>query len=426
MACGSPQSEPDLQLRFDGPHHGRTDVVGDALSAPAEVAAKPNGLAVANLSRVRNHASQLADHLQSLSDDIDRREAELNSREARVESNIRGLHLSIEAQQHQLCERVEQIDVQENAIRKAAEKLRALENSKTNSVSSHLGTTDLIRQVESVVANVLGSLPHPSQRGSQWTDSYKQSQPAANAANAQQQLDRATAALIKRQKKLEEREEELSRIRQQDELTAREMHSEFTWKQQNIQRQWDERKATLQRRAAALDDRQQSLDQSRREIANSCRETLQLFLDAEQLWSRIPQLAAQPQLALELERIGRQLMMGYGAAQEELRREKRELEAVEMSLKNRHAKILREKERLEKSLAEPRQSSKQRDTTLATRERQWDQQQADSEAPNELWNRERRSLQQQILELQSELQKVSPETKGSTLAESTDDSKQID
>ena len=426
MACGSPQSEPDFQFRFDGPHHGKTDGVEEALSTPAEVAAKPDGLAVANLSRVRNHASQLADHLQSLSDDIDRREAELNSREARVESDIRGLRLSIESQQHQLCKRVEQIDVQEKAMRKAVEKMRALEDSKTNSASSHLGTADLIRQVESAMENVLGSLQNPSQRDSQRTDSCKQSQPASNAVNSQRQLDRATAALIKRQNKLEEKEEELNRIRQQDELAAREMHSEFTWKQQNIQRQWDERRATLQRRAAALDDRQQSLDQSRRELAYACRETLQLFLDAEHLWSRIPQLAAQPQLAFELERIGRQLMMGYGAAQEELRREKRELKAVEMSLKNQHAKILREKEQLEKSLAEPRQSSKQRDTTLATRARQWDQEQADSEAPNALWNRERRSLQQQILELQSELQNVSPETKGSTLAESTDDSKQFD
>jgi len=426
MACGSPQSEPDLQLRFDGPHHGRTDGVGDALSAPAEVPAKPNGMAVANLSRVRNHASQLADHLQSLSDDIDRREAELNSREARVESDIRGLHLSIESQQHQLCKQIEQIDVQEKALRKAADQLRALENGKTISVSSHLGTTDRIRQVASIVENVLGSLQHPSQRGSQWTDSCKQSQPASNAENSQRQLDRATVALVKRQKELQEEEGELSRIRQQDELTAREMHSEFTRKQQNLQRQWDERKATLQRRAVTLDDRQQSLDQSRREIANSCRETLQLFLDAERLWSRIPQLAAQPQLALELERIGRQLMMGYGAAQNDLGREKEELAAAEMSLKHQYAKILQEKQCLEKSVTEQKELGKQQDTTLATRERPWDQQQADSEAPNELWNRERRYLQQQILELQSELRRVSPETKGSTLAESTDDSKQLD
>ena len=72
MSCGKPQSEPYPQIRFDGPHTGENDSTGHL---PAEASGNRNEPTVINLSRVRNHAEQLATHLRSLREDLDRREA---------------------------------------------------------------------------------------------------------------------------------------------------------------------------------------------------------------------------------------------------------------------------------------------------------------------------------------------------------------
>jgi hypothetical protein len=365
MGRETPQSGPHFQVRFDKSHNRGPDVeiTSNDASGPTE-SSDHRGLAAATLSRVRNHASQLASHLRSLSDDLDRREAELNSREAGAESDMRGLRLSFESQQHQLRERSERLDAQEQSLRKALKQLLML--------------------VDNDVAST-----------------HRDLKPIDNTESLERQLDRATTALLRQQKERQAKETVLAQNGKQAKTATDQLCADCVQKQGDSQHQWIERETALQRRAAAIDSRQTDLDASHIKIMNASQETLDLLLATERLCCQLSQRSPEPETVHQLEKIGHQLITRYEGAQEDLLRQKAQLEEAEERLKQRYIDVTDQRQHLEKDLADQLLTIEQREAMLAVQEQQLEQQQREQAMQAELWKQERWMFQQQILELTS-------------------------
>ncbi|MDP7268508.1 MAG: hypothetical protein QF408_10080 [Pirellulales bacterium] len=365
MGRETPQSGPHFQVRFDKSHNRGSDVeiISNDVSGPTE-STDHRGLAAATLSRVRNHASQLASHLRSLSDDLDRRESELNSREAGAESDMRGLRLSIESEQHQLRERSERLDAQEQSLRKSLKTLLMLVDNDGTSTNPDLKSPD-------------------------------------NTEPLERQLDRATTALLRQQKERQAKEAVLARNGKQTKTTTDQLCDDCVQEQGKLQHQWVERETALQRRAAAIDSRQTDLDASHLTIMNASQETLDLLLAAERLCCQLSQRSPEPETAHQLETIGHQLITRYESAQEDLLRQKAQLEEAEERLKQRYIDVTDQRQHLEKDLAEQLLTIEQREAMLAVQEQQLEQQQREHALQAELWKQEKRMFQQQISELTS-------------------------
>lgn len=365
MGRETPQPGPHFQVRFDKSHNHGPDVEisSNSASGPTE-SSDHSGLAAATLSRVRNHASQLASHLRSLSDDLDRRESELNCREASAESDMRGLRLSIESQQHQLCERSERLDAQEQSLRTSLKTLlRLLDND--------------------------GTSTHPDLK------------PTGNTEPLQTQLDRATAALLRQQTKRQAKDDILAQNGKQAETDTDTLCANCVQEQGKLQRQWIERETALQRRAAAIDSRQTDLDASHIKFMSAFQETLDLLLAAEQLCCQMSQRSPEPETAHQLEKIGHQLITRYEGVQEDLLRQKEQLEEAEERLKQQYIDVTRQRQHLEKDLADQLLTIEQREAMLAVQEQQLEQRQKEHVMQAELWKQERWLFQQQILALTS-------------------------
>ena len=364
MGRETPQPGPHFQVRFDKSHNHGPDVEisSNSASGPTE-SSDHSGLAAATLSRVRNHASQLASHLRSLSDDLDRREAELNCREASAESDMRGLRLSIESQQHQLRERSERHDTQEQSLRTSLKTLLILLDNDVTSTHPDVQSPD-------------------------------------NTEPLERQLDRATTALLRQQKERQTKEAVLTRNGNQAESTTDKLCAEYV-QQPDMQRQWIERETALQRRTAAIDSRQTALDTSHLKIMNASQETLNLLLAAEQLYCQLSQRSLEPETANQLETIGHQLITRYQGVQEDLLRQKAQLEEAEERLKQRYVDVTDQRQHLEKDLADQLLTIEQREAMLAVQEQQLEQRQKEHVMQAELWKQERWLFQQQILALTS-------------------------
>jgi hypothetical protein len=382
MSCGKPQSEPYPQIRFDGPHTGENDSTGHL---PAEASGNRNEPAVINLSRVRNHAEQLATHLRSLREDLDRREAELNSREACSESDMRALRLWIESRQQQLREQTAELDQQTNSLREAADRLLANIDRDSLRDTSSLTMAELVFRIQSALKTTDRNLEHQRQELIRQRQQIELQQAASLAFGQRANVD------INARPFFADETSTMDSLRQMD--------SDCPQFQQRLQQQWKERKVVLERRAAVLDRRQAALNEFRAEIADACRETMELHNALEQVWSQRSEASIQPavdkpqNLKLPERDVGER---------KPLQRQLAELEEAENRLTQQYEKLSRERQEIQlSSLARMRE--------IQRLERAHSMQ-------YELWERERGDMQQQILELKSALQRKQAEPNSRDIA----------
>ena len=375
MNCGKPQLEPNPQIRFDGTHTGENDSTG---RTPAEATGNRNEPAVINLSRVRNHAEQLATHLRSLRDDLDRREAELNSREACSESDMRALRLWIESRQQQLHEQTAELGQQTNSLREAADRLLANIDREHLQDTSSLTMAELVFRVQSALKITDRNLEHQRQ------ELVRQRQQIDLQQTATLAFEQGTNADIN------------ARLYSEDETSATDSHPQMDSGcpqfQQRLQQQWKERRAVLERRAEVLDDRQAALNEFRAEIADTCRETMELHNAVEQVWSQQSETSSQPAVdkPQNMKLSEREVSEG-----KPLQRQLAELEEAENRLKQQYEKLSRERQEIQLS--------------SLTRLREIQKIEQAHTMQSELWERERADMQQQILELRSALHRKQAE-----------------
>ena len=140
------------------------------------------------------------------------------------------------------------------------------------------------------------------------------------------------------------------------------------------------------------------------------RETLEIRLATEELWIKLSGAAPPAALTHSLGRIRNRLADQYRLANDELLKQKEELESIRDQLVEQYQKLVEQKQQFERSIDARREESQQQASMLIAREQALLQQQTHFEEESQGWHVARMQYEQEIRLLRLELARQSEET----------------
>jgi hypothetical protein len=394
-------------------------------------------------------AAQLADHLRERLQEIDRREAMVHARVAQLESDLRTSrvwlaerHAEFETREAELLARIAELEEQaaqrgqevetaelaadargleigqrEEMLRRREDDLRWLAEELQRR-EEELGQQRL--QFDGQLAELSQSQQLWAQQRDddqrRWADEFrrKEAELAAERSQMQQQLDQAFAEREEHIRTAEflvnEHAEELERER------AALLADQKAWQTQKA----DQRRAIDDLRTAAegeladrrlrLDARQQwierqkaGLDQVRDEALSLHRQSLEMRLIAEQVWSQITGAMGPAQATQAIAHLRLKLTDQYRLEEDQLTARRDELVQLGDRIAEQHRELSQLKNGVREWASTRQAEIEQQASTLVERELTLDAQQQELLKTRHQWDCERRAYEQQIRELTSQL-----------------------
>jgi hypothetical protein len=394
-------------------------------------------------------AEQLAEHLRERLREIDRREAMVHARVAQLESDLRTSriwlaerHADSETREAELLARIVELEEQ------AAQWSQGVETADLAAEARGLELgqrEDLLRRREDDLRWLAEELQrredelcqqrlqfdrqsaelsqaqqlwneHREDVQRRWADecSRKEEELAQGRAQTQQQLDQAFAEREEHIRTAEfllnEHAEELERAR------AALLADQAAWQsQKTAQRQAiDELRAAtegvLADRRLRLDARQQwierqkaGLEQVRDEALSLHRQSLEMRLIAEQVWSQITGALGPTQASQAIAQLRLKLAEQYRLEEDQLTARREEMVQLGERIGDQYRELTQLKNGVREWASAREADIEQQAAALVEREITLDAQQQEVVKARQQWDRERRALEQQIRELTSQL-----------------------
>ncbi|MDP6721374.1 MAG: hypothetical protein QGF59_22090, partial [Pirellulaceae bacterium] len=221
--------------------HVKADAQDEAID---ELLSEAGGGPVAE--QVLAHAGQLATHLRTRQRDLDRRESQLNARAAELENDLRASRMWFHEREQESAQRELELQQHVNELEERATAIAATE------VSADLDSESLQRD-----------------------------QVRANA------LDKAEEQLNKQFAKLKLQSDLIAAEREELRAQKREHECEVVQRDKNHKAAFAKKKRQLDQREKFLDQREATLDGLQSDVGRLHRDSLEMRLIAEQLWSQL-------------------------------------------------------------------------------------------------------------------------------------------
>jgi hypothetical protein len=368
--------------------------------------------------------AQLAGHLRERLREVDRREATLNARVAQLESDLRTARLWLRERELAFQER-------ENELKRQIEELQERPTESVTDTESEFADCDSrlaeiaererelglkegdLRERRFEFDRQVAALRHAQQV---WQQQHEREEQQLH--NDREQTGRDLQQLVA------QREEQLRTAELLVAEQAKELDRDRTalvaerrnWEEQRIrQRQAiDELRSSAEAEAAdrrtRMEARQEwierqkaGLDQVRDEALRLHRQSLEMRLLAEQLWSQINRALMPADVAQAVAQLRLKLAEQYRVEEEQLARRQEELIKLSEKIAGQHRDLTQLKGGI-REWAMARQAEIERQAaTLVQRELALDAQQEESRQAAQNWNADRRRYEQQIRDLTTQL-----------------------
>ena len=424
--------------RIDAPHPVDTPSPPSAVANPAgtlsllEVIEQPTEdliAAVTGLSEAARReqlelqANQLAEHLRQRLRDVDHRESQLNARVAQLEADLRAGRVWLREQEHEFAER-------EAELRRQLEDAQVRGEAKTDAAEEEVG----LDEARAALADREQALAlKENELREQRFEFQRQSAALRHAQQLwEQERARQEAELARERERLARKFEDQSadrdrQLRTAEELVARESEQLARDRAElaSDRQMWDERRrseteALAERTKIAEDDLAQQrvrldgraewverqragLEQVRAEIASLHRQSLEMRLVAEQLWSQISGRMSPAEVAQSIARLRLKLAEHYRLEEQALEAKKQELVELSERIANRHQELSVLQCGLKDWSASRQSEIEEQAAALVQREQDLQAQQDEIRHARLQWQGERLSYEQQLRELRAQL-----------------------
>lgn len=298
--------------RIDPPHTTSGESAAEGSAEAQASSLTPPGSNELTADQLRLQALQLAEILRQRQQELDAREASLNSCIACWEAEQRAARLHEIEQEARLAAQYEALKQKQCELDRQAAQLN-------------------IRQ------NELGQQTQALQQREQ-TLHEREQMLAAQELQVRRRLERLATAEAAQLRSVRQTEECLASATELNELRER-LVAEYRSRMAELEKQ---RKA-VERRAADIAKRETALKQLREEMARLHRETLELRLATEELWTRLSGAAPPPELIQSLAQLRSKLAKQYRLANAELAEERKMLETIHQQIAAEHEKLVRRK-----------------------------------------------------------------------------------
>jgi chromosome segregation ATPase len=145
-----------------------------------------------------------------------------------------------------------------------------------------------------------------------------------------------------------------------------------------------------------LEGRRAELERLRMEVREAQRETLEMRLATEELWSQLTLAAPPSSLARSLGRLRQRLADHYRLANAELSEQRQEMESLRTRLNEHHERLAQREHELQDWFERRQADLQQQSESLAAREEDVERREAEVRQLHETWQEERAALQREI------------------------------
>ena len=421
------------RARVDGPHPVTGAIVSASNNDPSllEVIEEPSADLIAAVTgqsaearreQLELQADQLSEHLRERLREVDRREAQLNARVAQLESDLRSSRVWLREQEHEFAEREAELRRQlEDAHVRGETGVDAAETVDLESAHAELAERERqlalkandLRERRFEIERQFTALRHAQQlwdqeRSRQEAELKRERERLARhfqeqSAQRDEQLRSAVRLVAEQSQQL---------IRDRAELTA----DREAWEERRrVQVQgWDERakaaeadladqRLRLDGRAEWIERQRAGLEPVRAEITALHRQSLEMRLIAEQLWSQISGRMSPADVAHSIAQLRLKLAEHYRLEEQALDTKKNDLVQLGERIARQHRELTQLQSGLKDWSAARQAEIEEQAARLVSREQEFDQQQDAFRQARGQWHTERQSYEQQLRELRARL-----------------------
>ncbi len=308
--------------------------------------------------QVLAHAGQLATHLRTRQRDLDRRESQLNARAAELENDLRASRMWFHEREQESAQRELELQQHVNELEERATAIAATE------VSADLDSESLQRD-----------------------------QVRANA------LDKAEEQLNKQFAKLKLQSDLIAAEREELRAQKREHECEVVQRDKNHKAAFAKKKRQLDQREKFLDQREATLDGLQSDVGRLHRDSLEMRLIAEQLWSQLAGKLTPAELTKSISDSRSKLAEHFQVEQDRVAQQRQELTDLAVKLENRQLQLTRQRRELEEWAQRRDQEIEEQAARLVAREQELDRQEQNHLETESKWDDERRRYERQIRDL---------------------------
>jgi hypothetical protein len=225
------------------------------------------------------------------------------------------------------------------------------------------------------------------------------------------EIEASEARLVQAQADTERLRRQLLDQQQQFQEAMRAERSQLAAQQRRGLAEVEEKRLAAQRRSEHVDQCRTALEQLRAELGQIHRETLEIRLATEELWAQLSGVAPPAALTQMLGKTRARLADDYRMANDDLRRQREELEGIRGELAEHHEKLVQQKRQLDQWAQRRQQQIEQNAERLVAREQELDHQETALKRLAQQWQVERIESQREIRGLRvklADLEEVTP------------------
>jgi hypothetical protein len=370
-------------------------------------------------------ADQISEHLRERLREVDRREAHLNARVAQLESDLRSSRVWLREQEHEFAEREGELRRQlDDAQARGEAGSSAAESVDLEAAHAELAERERqlqlkeneLRERRFEIERLSAALRHAQQlwdqeRSRQETELVRERERLAR--HFHEQSDQRDEQLRSAEQVVAEQSQQLARDRA--ELTAdrrgwderRKAQSQaLDEKAQAAEAELHDQRLRLAGRGEWIERQRAGLDQVRTEITELHRQSLEMRLIAEQLWSQISSRMSPAEVAHAIAQLRLKLAEHYRLDEQALEAKKAELIQLGERIGEQHRELAQLQSGL-KGWAAARQSEiEDQAAKLIRREQELEEQQEAFRQSRGEWQTERQTYEQQLRDLRAQLRSL--------------------
>ncbi len=359
-ADSSPTNDASVaETRFDPPHRSEDSPAGaEPTKVDADTTAAAESADDFPDDPILAQAAELAEHLRNKQRDLDRRESQLNARSFQLENEMRTSRLWFSERQAELSDRERELAERAACVEQQAASLAAAE------VSTQKEWTESQNKLAKWEEELDGQRLQLEQEGEALAEQRRQF--AADSASLEQrqrqfeeEIESSTALLHERELRIEANEKLLEEHSAQIEADREKLAASRDELDQHVVEQ---RKAIRQEREAAeaelaskrrmlakrgdsLQQREAALEKMQADVHRIHRESLELRLVSEQLWSQLCAQIPPERVTQSLAAIRRDLADQFRLEQSDVARQVEDLRALGTRLDQRQQELQDQRDR---------------------------------------------------------------------------------
>jgi len=311
-----------------------------------------------------------------------------------VHEQVRQLAVRLRVQQKDLARREEQFCAQLAKFENETRTARLLTRERELELAEREQRID--KQASSATAEMVND--GANKREEQALLKQKQAIEAKSA-----QFDEAEQLLKEHVEQIERDRLQLNQQQEKFSQEMRQQRKQWAEQQRVAETKIQQEQKTLTERAAAIEKRRAALEAIQTDVTRTHRESLEMRLATEELWSQLLGKMTPAKLTQSLARIRARLTDQYRLAETTLAEQKSEIKELVQRLVDKKKDFETQRQQIERWANQQHTEIEQQAARLVAREQELDRQQSHFEQSQEQWAKQRRELQQTIQQLTSQL-----------------------